>query len=166
MKPLPYRLKQLRFTALSVQPKKEPAVIEPSTARSEASVDGLQVTIALEHSFGDKDDPNEFGVSMVLTIGDEEENSTFPYRIKVGAIGYFQLAQSLRDEVAREDLAFVGGASHLYSAIRDELASITARHWYGQVNIPPLSFSDDRPSLRKQNQEGSTPPSESDGSDA
>jgi len=91
--------------------------------------------------------PYVLSVGIAIAGG---EGKPAPYNIDVKCVGYFNiLTSAFPDEIRRQDVVIVNGASMLYGAIREMVATVTARSWMGELLLPAMSFVDDAPSRRK-----------------
>lgn len=68
-----------------------------------------------------------------------EPGELFPYTLQAEIEGIFELDSSAPLE-EQKHLVAVNGASLLAGAIREQILSLTARHQYGPILIPSLSF--------------------------
>ena len=69
------------------------------------------------------------------------EEDSFPYVFKVELFGVVTCSNSLNEqEEKHEHLFVVNSVSMLYSAIRDQLLTLTARYQYGPMMLPTLDF--------------------------
>ncbi len=81
--------------------------------------------------------PDEF----ILSIGFKctpKKGSSFPYRFSIGASGIFRISTQVPRE-QRTKLVAVNGASVLYSALREQVLSITSR-FIQPIMLPTISF--------------------------
>ncbi len=98
---------------------------------------GERVGIAV---LGDKDDPRMFAIRLHITIANEE-GKIAPYDVDVEVAGSFSISDKIPKE-NREDLVMVNGCSILYSAIRDQVMTISARCHHGAMILPTVNFLD------------------------
>mgnify|MGYP001044956583 CR=1 FL=1 len=77
---------------------------------------------------------------FLLTLGLEYRQPDFPYAFAVELDGIFVVADSV---VEAEDLRHrlvVNAVSILYSSVRDQLLTLSARHKYGPMMLPSIDF--------------------------
>lgn len=91
-------------------------------------------------TIGDAEDPKMFGVSLRIEIPNEKEKIA-PYDIEVEAAGSFRISTQIPKE-KREELVLVNGCAILYSAIRDQVMTLTARSYHGTLLLPTVNFLD------------------------
>ncbi len=139
MKPAMLQLKHYHFNAVSLAAR--PQVTEfPYQDAGEMypplPAEALDPQLSLAEP--DADDPREFVVKLKLEH-DPDEDSDFPYSFLVEAEGLFEIDHNGElDE--RRRLVAVNGASILYSAMREHLLTLSARHRYGPILLPCLDF--------------------------
>jgi preprotein translocase subunit SecB len=165
MQPSPLQLRSLKFLKTSISPRLEPDVYTPSSAGGADSFDfnRTRVLTAINHAVGD-DDENSPTTNLLITLGitlpDDGANPP-PYVCEIECVGYFAISkQAFPDDTARIDVAVVNGASMLYGAVRELVAHITSRSWYGELLLPSANFRNRAPSLEKTSGENKTAPSE------
>lgn len=77
---------------------------------------------------------------FLLTLGLEYDEPDFPYHFAVELDGIFVPGeQEQESEDARHRLV-VNAASMLYSAVRDQLLTLSARYKYGPMMLPSVDF--------------------------
>ena len=64
----------------------------------------------------------------------------FPYSFAIELFGVVACNQALNEEEEHEHLFVVNSVSILYSAIRDQLLTLSARYPYGPMMLPSLDF--------------------------
>lgn len=65
----------------------------------------------------------------------------FPYLFDVELFGIISCDQPLNEKEDKHDHLFVvNSVSMLYSAVRDQLLTLSARHQYGPMMLPSLDF--------------------------
>ncbi|GEM_PF-1864071 len=67
-------------------------------------------------------------------------NSNIPYQFEAVIEGIFVLADIEKSEDECKTLVVINGGSMLYSAVRDQLLTLSARHLYGPMLLPSLDF--------------------------
>ena len=91
-----------------------------------------------------KNNLRRYLVKLNVTIGyAPTENPN--YRCNVGIMGYFRVADEYRDDPGQ--LAAVTGASILFGAVRELIATVTARGPWPAVSLPSISFRDLQPDV-------------------
>jgi len=83
---------------------------------------------------------NIYGLKLCIRI-DNKEGKLAPYDIDVEAAGIFEISSNVKKE-EREDFLTVNGCAVLYSAIRDQVLTLTARSANGQLMLPTVHFLD------------------------
>jgi preprotein translocase subunit SecB len=91
-------------------------------------------------AIGDAEDPKLFGVNLRIGISNEK-GKIAPYDIDVEAVGSFGISPLIPKE-KREELVLVNGCAILYSAIRDQVMTLTARSYHGTLILPTVNFLD------------------------
>lgn len=77
--------------------------------------------------------------AIELQFSYEEEG--FPYHFDVELFGVVSCAEPLNNEEEKHEHMFVvNSVSILYSAIRDQLLTLSARYQYGPMMLPSLDF--------------------------
>lgn len=150
MKPSPVQLLQLMFKHVRVEldPSHLPAeMVNPLT--SAFTFDG--VNLQSEVGFGLADAEHERGKMYFVElrvvvdnepVGDQTEQRFCPYKIDVAAVGTILIPKSAEVLADPEDLASVNGASLLWSAVREQVLTITSRMNAGPVMLPTVHFHD------------------------
>lgn len=117
----------------------------------------LKVELKLGLTAGSTD-CKDFAVRLTVAI-EPEEGSKFPYRISTQIEGFFRIEHD-GDIAERKKLVAVNGASILYSAVREQILTVTGRHKVGPAMIPPYSFrgySPEPPPAEAEKTEGAAP---------
>ena len=150
MKPSPIQLLQLTFKRVNVE-------IDPAHAPDQAPnpmtsvfvFDGVSITT--EVGLAEVDLNHERGqlylVSLQVLIDNRREANEpdckfSPYRIDIEAAGIVQLVNGADKIGTPHDLVTVNGASLLWSAIREQLLTLTSRMPAGPVMLPTVHFHD------------------------
>ena len=68
------------------------------------------------------------------------KTSKVPYQFEFNIEGIFVLGDMEKNEDECKKLVVVNGGSMLYSAVRDQLLTLSARHLYGPMLLPSLDF--------------------------
>lgn len=150
MKPAPIQLLQVLFKKVQVELDEEHAPLEPRNPFATTFVfDG--VDISTEFSIGEMDPDHERGrmflVSLQVIVDNEpadkrSDQKYSPYRLDVEARGVVVIPDGAEKLALPEDLAAVNGASLLWSALREQVLTVTARMMAGPVMLPTMSFHD------------------------
>lgn len=82
-----------------------------------------------------------YGVRLGIAIEGTEQNPT-PYNISVTIIGLFHHLNTDMDAKEQDKQAITVGLALLYSAIRDQVLSITSRGPHGPLTLPTVTFID------------------------
>lgn len=150
MKPSPIQLLQLTFKRVYVEIDYAHAPTEPPNPLTTVFVfDGVSITT--EVGMAEVDMDHERGpiylVSLQVLIDNNAEANELdrkfsPYRIDIEAAGIVQLAKGTDGLGPSHDLVTVNGASLLWSAIREQLLTLTSRMPAGPVMLPTVHFHD------------------------
>lgn len=84
-----------------------------------------------------------YGLKLFIGI-DNLEGKKIPYDIAIEVQGLFAIANEFERE-RHESLLIVNGSAILYSVIREQILTLTARSLYGQVMLPTVNFQDHKP---------------------
>lgn len=155
MKPSPVQLIQLMFKHVKVEldPAHLPEEV-PNPLTSVFTFDG--VSLQSEVGIGESDPHYERGsmffVELRVVVDNEpnhdvREQKYAPYKVDVAVEGVVLVPNGAEKLGDREDLAAVNGASMLWSAVREQVLTITSRMRAGPVVLPSVHFHD----LRKRN---------------
>ena len=156
MKPSPVQLMQLMFKHMKVEldPAHLPAEV-PNPLTSVFTFDG--VSLQSEVGIGESDPHHERGTVFFVelrVVVDNEPNPDIkgqkyaPYKVDVAVEGVVLLPKGAEKLGDAEDLAAVNGASILWSAVREQVLTITSRMRAGPVVLPSVHFHD----LKKRNE--------------
>ncbi len=150
MRPSPLKLNSLRFLHVSVYPRNEPETLDPVENPAPIDTWGANIHCSLTHAEADKEEGGEvrdYMVALGIQVSDGPEK-VVPYKIDVECVGYFSIPNGFPDAAERLEIAVVNGASLLYGAIREQVATVTSRCWYGELRLPSLNFREDGPAAR------------------
>jgi len=149
MKPSPIQLLRLMFKHVNValDPAHLPPEI-PNPLEAVFTFDG--VTIHTEVGIGEADPQDngrlyflELKVLIDNTSQPEATNQKYsPYKIDVATEGVVLVPKGAEKLGPPEDLAIVNGTGLLWSAVREQVLSITARMRAGPVMLPTVHFHD------------------------
>jgi preprotein translocase subunit SecB len=92
------------------------------------------------HIYQDPDQPKRWVVLLIVElVGEEGEDAKAPpYTGKIIARGVYEMHESFQGDAER--LIRINGASMLYGAIREMIATFTSRSANGPVTLPSISF--------------------------
>ena len=150
MMPSPIQLLQLTFKRVYVEIDQAHAPAEPPNPMTTVFVfDGVSITT--EIGLAEIDMTHERGqmylVSLQLLIDNqpsaaEPDRKFSPYRIDIEAAGIILLPKGAEKLASPHDLVTVNGAALLWSAIREQLLTLTSRMPAGPVMLPTVHFHD------------------------
>lgn len=150
MKPSPIQLLQLTFKRVHVEIDPEHAPAEPPNPMTTVFVfDGVSITT--EIGLAELDMAHERGpmyiVSLQLLIDNqpsasEPDRKFSPYRIDIEAAAIILLPKGAEELGSPHDLVSVNGAALLWSAIREQLLTLSSRMPAGPVMLPTVHFHD------------------------
>lgn len=156
MKPSPVQLMQLMFKHVKVEldPAHLPAEV-PNPLTSVFTFDG--VSLQSEVGIGEADPDHERGsvffVELRVVVDNEpnpdnKDQKYAPYKVDIAVEGVVLIPKGAEQLADAEDLAAVNGASILWSAVREQLLTITSRMRAGPVVLPSVHFHD----LKRRNE--------------
>ena len=155
MKTSPIQLKEITFRRVSVE-LDAARIPEDGSPPSDVSFDFDNVTISTHTSFSLAEEANEPGASYFLVLRVLIENkeskdkqlrySPYLMDIEAGAVVRALPGSEVLGDI--EDLVVINGTSLLWSAIREQVCTLTARMPAGLVMLPTVNFQD----LRKDQQ--------------
>jgi len=150
MKPAPIQLLQVMFRRVSVEWDERHAPAEPPNPFTTVfTFDG--VDISTEFSIGVLDAEDErgrmFGIGLRVLVDnaeavDDPDRKFSPYLIDVEARGMVLVPNGAETLAPAQELAAVNGASLLWSAIREQVLSVSSRMLAGPVMLPTVHFHD------------------------
>ena len=163
MRPSPIQLLQLLFKHVRVEVDPEHAPTEPANPLAWVFIfDGI--SIRTEFEIGEVDPDHERGRMFRTTLRvvvdncprPELERQKFsPYKIDVAVDGVVVVPKGAEKLATPESLAAVNGAGLLWSAVREQVLSLTSRMPAGPVMLPTVHFHD----LKHQEAEARDPSS-------
>jgi hypothetical protein len=135
----PLQLKHYHFVSLALQARED---IDPASLAESAGpypdFDGI--TLEPEVSLFSDDDAGECGPYLLrLAMGYHPEDDHFPYSFEVVIEGVFSLEDGSNTTDCKKTVV-INGASVLYSAVREQLMTLSGRHLYGPMLLPALNF--------------------------
>lgn len=140
MKLADMQLKHYHFNRLLLEAAPESSVDSGflgMSAYREANADSLKTSILLAEPEAVSADEEPF---FLLTLGLEYNQQGFPYSFAVEVDGIFSLSSVLGNSEEIRHRLVVNAASILYSSVRDQLLTLSARHKYGPMMLPSLDF--------------------------
>ena len=149
MKPSPVQLMQLMFKHVKVEldPAHLPAEV-PNPLTSVFTFDG--VSLQSEVGIGEADPDHERGTVFFveLRVVVNKDQKYAPYKVDVAVECVVLIPKGAEQLADAEDLAAVNVASMLWSAVREQVLTITSRMRAGPVVLPSVHFHD----LKKRNE--------------
>lgn len=140
----PLQLKHYHFTALSLKARADfaPALLDSSGEPYPSMAD---IDLVPEITLSEPEDDATQHFVVTLAIAHEPvADSSFPYAFAAAVEGIFALEHDGPLE-ERKRLVVANGASMLFSAIREQLLALSARHKFGPMLLPSLCFTDLQP---------------------
>lgn len=140
MKLASLQLKHYHFTRLLLEAN-DNADISDSVMREwpyrEPEAGKLKTSIVLAEPDALEEGAEPF---FLLTLGVEYDEADFPYHFAVKLDGIFVPDEQEDESESSQHRLVVNGASMLYSSVRDQLLTLSARHKYGPMMLPSLDF--------------------------
>ena len=150
MKTSPIQLLQLMFKRVHVEIDPAHAPAEPTNPSTTAfDFDGIGITT--EVGLAEVDLAHERGAMYLVSLrvvvnnqpaAGESESKFSPYLIDVEVAGVVLLPKGAEELGPANDLVTVNGAALLWSAIREQLLTLTSRMPAGPVMLPTVHFHD------------------------
>lgn len=156
MKAAPIQMNQLSFRRVSVELDVK-RFEEGGYEKAIGSFDFENVVIATHVGFAPMEEgatpQRSFLLTLQVVINNQEDESGettrfSPYLVDIEAGAVIRVAAGAEALGHIEDLAIVNGTSLLWSAIREQVCSLTARMPAGLATLPTVNFHD----LRKDRQ--------------
>lgn len=150
MTPSPVQLLQLMFKQVRVEldPKHLPAEVK-NPLTSAYTFDGVSIQSEVGIGQGGISDGRGivFFVELRVAVDNEPNVDTAdqkyaPYKIDIAVEGVILIPKGAEQLADPEDLAAVNGASLLWSAVREQVLTITSRMRAGPVVLPTVHFHD------------------------
>lgn len=143
MQPSPIQLVEMTYLGIKVWP--QPYTEETDAAEQPTipfDFNGVFFSERIETHIVDdnKDDPKLYGVKLRIAI-ENKKGKIAPYDLDIEIAGLFEIKSKVPKE-EREDMIVVNGCAVLYSAIRDQIMTITARCSRGVFILPTVNFLD------------------------
>jgi hypothetical protein len=150
MKSAPVQLLQVMFKKVSIEwDERHAPQTPPNPFTTSFTFDGVELNT--EFSIGELDLEHEQGQMYLLSFRlvvdnapqeDGEEQKYSPYLIDVEARGVVLIPKGAERLGPPEELATVNGASLIWSALREQVLTVSARMLAGQIMLPTMSFHD------------------------
>lgn len=150
MKPSPVQLLRSAFKRVSIEVDDGHMPAEPPNPLTTAWMfDGVNITtevgiqeLDLQHEQG-----QIYGAMMRVIVDnaslpDADDQQFSPYRIDVEVNGVILVSKGAEQLAPPKDLANVNGAALLWSSVREQVLSVTARMPAGPVMLPTVHFQD------------------------
>jgi len=139
MQPSQIQLKEMVYLGIKVWPQPLDGTEEPTTTPFDFN--GVVIGERIEtQTFGDEADPLLYGVKLRIAI-ENAEGKIAPYTLDIEVAGYFEVSNKIQKE-NREEMVIVNGCAVLYSAIRDQVMTLSARSSQGTLILPTVNFLD------------------------
>lgn len=156
MKPSPVQLVQLMFDKVSIELDPRHAPQEPYGFNTGFSFDGvlLKTQVWLAEREQAASEERVFEVLLALSVENKKQKDKkaqrfSPYLLDFKARAVVRLPGSASKLAPPEDLVVVNGAALLWGAMREQIASMTARMPAGQIILPTVHFQDLRSDVRE-----------------
>lgn len=150
MKSAPVQLLQVIFKKVSIEwDERHAPQTPPNPFTTSFTFDGVELNT--EFGIGELDLEHEQGQMYLLSFRlvvdnapqeDGEEQKYSPYLIDVEARGVVLIPKGAERLAPPEELATVNGASLMWSALREQVLTVSARMLAGQVMLPTMNFHD------------------------
>ncbi|WP_292993514.1 protein-export chaperone SecB [Nitrosomonas sp.] len=142
MQPSPIQLREMHYHGIMVRPR--PFEEDENDKLTETSFDfnGVNIgeSIAM-HTLKDKNDQLSYHVILRIAIKNES-GKIAPYTIDVEASGLFEITNNKIPDEKHEEMAIVNGCAILYSAIREQVMTLSSRCIRGTFLLPTVNFQD------------------------
>ncbi len=132
MKPSPLTMLSLDFLRVHVQ-----AIHEATQNAEQFDFDGAMLSWSIQH--GQEEDGSWWLAVGFATDQQAQADKRCPYDLDMRAMGIFSIAETIAPE-RREEIVYENGAALVYGAIREMVASITARCIGGKLMLPTPTF--------------------------
>lgn len=150
MKPSPIQLLQLFFQKVSVELDEQHAPeVPPNPLTNFYSFEGvtLKTGVGIAEMEGPTNDDHVFQLTFELKaenaeIADSKSQRYSPYLLDLRAVALIRVPALARKLGPARDLALVNGAALIWSAMREQVATVSARMPLGQVMLPTVHFQD------------------------
>lgn len=153
MLPSPIQLKEMTYLGIKVWPQPIEEVTDEPSEPIPFDFNGVLISERIETQiFGDENNPVLYGVKLRIAI-ENKEGKIAPYTIDVEVAGIFEIFEKIEKE-KREEMIIINGSALLFSAIRDQVMTISARCSQGVFILPTVNFLDKvkkGPEIAKEN---------------
>ena len=157
MKPSPIQLLQLMFKRVSVELDAmhlPPEIPNPLIAAFTFDGVNIQTEVGIGVAEHDPERGQVFFLELRVVVDNKAipeamDQKFAPYAIDVAAEGVVLIPKGAERLGPPEDLAAVNGASLLWSAVREQVLSITSRMRAGPAMLPTVHFHDLKQGLAK-----------------
>ena len=141
MRPSPIQLKEMVYLGIKVWPQLLEETDGQVTAAS-FDFNGVMIGERIEvQILGEEDNPMFYGVKLRISV-ENKEGKIAPYDLDVEVAGVFEIINKKIKKEEREEMVTVNGCAVLYSAIRDQIMTLTARSVRGALILPTVNFQD------------------------
>lgn len=139
MQPSQIQLKDMRYLGIkvSVRTLEKDNDTPPEDFNFQGVEIGERAQVVL---VSDEDEPPMFAVRLQITITNET-GKLAPYDLDIDIAGFFTISDRIEKE-KQEEFVTVNGCAVLYSAIRDQVMTLTARSHHGTLILPTVNFLD------------------------
>lgn len=166
MKPSPVQLLRLWFQKVSVEVDARNVPPEPRNSLSDIfSFEGvtLKTAVGIAEVEDHGGDGHVFQVSCELTIDNVKNKGSkqqrfCPYLIGIAAVGVVRVPAAAAKLAPIRDLALVNGAALMWSAMREQIATVTNRMPAGEILLPTVHFQDLRSDVSESQEKPSRAP--------
>ena len=142
MQPSPIQLKEMYFLGITVWPRLLEDDETDKQPETPFDFNGVRIGESIAaHTFKDQNDQLSYGITLRITIKNESGKKS-PYTIDVEASGLFEIINKNIPDEKREEMAIVNGCAILYSAIREQVMTLSSRCVRGTFMLPTVNFHD------------------------
>lgn len=134
MKPAFLRLERIAITRLLVEAFEEH---DPG-----AGADAFDLKVDLSELARSVEDDRRWKAGLSVRLRPKKDKGLPPYKVEVEVDGFFATGPEPGAEADLARLVGINGASILYSVVREQVFSITARGAWGPLQLPTVSFAD------------------------
>lgn len=142
MQPSPIQLREMHYHGIMVRPR--PLEEDENDKLPETPFDFNGVTIGESitmHTLKDQNDRLSYLVILRIAIKNESWKIA-PYSIDVEVSGLFEITNNKIPDEKHEEMAIVNGCAVLYSAIREQVMTLSSRCIRGTFILPTVNFQD------------------------
>jgi preprotein translocase subunit SecB len=103
------------------------------------SFDGVDFSANVQISSPpDQSSPFQFGLKLKLKCKPKQSEAPFPYAFEVEAEGFYKVSAATEDDARK--IVVINGSAVLYSAIREQMLTLTGRFPQGPMMLPTVNF--------------------------